>query len=66
MSGCLFCKIVAGEIPSKKLYEDDTVFAFQDISPQAPLHALIVPREHIASLNELGQNHDAMAGAMLR
>jgi len=66
MSGCLFCKIVAGEIPSKKLYEDDTVFAFQDISPQAPLHALVVPREHIANLNELGPAHDAIAGAMLR
>ena len=66
MSGCLFCKIVAGEIPSKKLYEDDTVFAFQDLDPQAPLHALVVPREHIANLNELGTGHDAIAGAMLR
>jgi len=66
MADCLFCKIVAGEIPSKKLYEDDVVFAFQDINPQAPLHALVVPREHIANLNELGVGHDAVAGAMLR
>lgn len=66
MADCLFCKIAAGQIPSKKLYEDDVVYAFQDISPQAPLHALVIPREHIASLNELGTTHDAMAGAMLR
>jgi len=66
MADCLFCKIAAGQIPSTKLYEDDTVFAFKDINPQAPLHALVIPREHIASLNELGAGHDAMAGAMLR
>jgi len=66
MADCLFCKIIAGQIPSKKLYEDDTVYAFQDINPQAPLHALVIPREHIASLNELSPGHDAMAGAMLR
>ena len=61
MADCLFCKIAAGQIPSKKLYEDDVVFAFRDINPQAPLHALVIPREHIASLNELGTGHDAMA-----
>ena len=66
MADCLFCKIIAGQIPSKKLYEDDVVFAFQDINPQAPLHALVIPREHIANLNELGPAHDALAGAMLR
>jgi len=66
MTDCLFCKIIAGQIPSSTLYEDDTIFAFRDIDPQAPLHALVVPREHIASLNELGPGHDAMAGAMLR
>jgi histidine triad (HIT) family protein len=66
MADCLFCKIVAGQIPSTKLYEDDTVVAFKDASPQAPLHALIVPREHIANLNELGPGDDAMVGAMLR
>ena len=66
MADCLFCKIAAGQIPSVKLYEDDTVFAFKDIDPQAPLHALVIPREHIASLNELDAGHDTMAGAMLR
>jgi len=49
---CLFCKIIAGQIPSQKVYEDDEVFAFEDISPQAPTHVLIVPKEHIVSLQE--------------
>jgi len=49
MSDCLFCKIIAGEIPSKKLYEDDQCFAFYDIDPQAPTHFLVIPKEHIAS-----------------
>ena len=47
---CLFCKIVAGEIPSTKVYEDDTVLAFRDINPQAPTHILVIPKEHIASV----------------
>ncbi len=50
---CLFCKIVAGEIPSKKVFEDDLTYAFRDINPQAPTHILVVPRKHIASLAEL-------------
>jgi histidine triad (HIT) family protein len=66
MADCLFCKIAAGQIPATKLYEDGTVVAFKDINPQAPLHALVIPREHIASLNELATGHDALAGAMLR
>jgi histidine triad (HIT) family protein len=66
MTDCLFCRIVAGDVPATRLYEDETVVAFKDINPQAPLHALIVPREHVASLNELGASHDAMAGSMLR
>jgi histidine triad (HIT) family protein len=49
---CLFCKIVAGEIPSKKVFEDDLTFAFRDINPQAPTHILVVPRKHIGSLEE--------------
>ena len=49
MSDCLFCKIAAGEIPSKKVYEDELVFAFYDISPQAPVHYLVIPKQHIAS-----------------
>ena len=50
---CLFCKIIAGEIPSTKVFENDKVYAFRDISPEAPVHVLIVPKEHIASANEL-------------
>lgn len=54
---CLFCKIIAGDIPSQKVYEDDKVFAFKDIDPQAPFHILIIPKEHIASAAEInGQN----------
>ena len=51
MSDCLFCKIIAGEIPSAKVYEDETVFAFRDINPQAPTHVLVVPKAHIADCN---------------
>lgn len=50
---CLFCKIIAGEIPSSKVYEDDNIYAFNDINPQAPVHILIVPKEHIESANEI-------------
>ena len=50
---CLFCKIIAGEIPSAKVYENDAVFAFRDIQPQAPVHILIVPKKHIASVDEV-------------
>ncbi len=53
MSDCIFCKIINGEIPSKKVYETDKVYAFQDIKPEAPVHVLIIPKEHIASHNEL-------------
>ena len=49
MNDCLFCKIIAGDIPSSKVYEDDKVFAFRDINPQAPVHVLVVPKEHIDS-----------------
>lgn len=52
MSDCLFCKIIAGEIPSTKVYEDDTVLAFRDIAPQAPTHILIIPKNHMDSLDE--------------
>lgn len=48
MDGCIFCKIAAGEIPSAKVYEDDTVLAFRDLDPQAPFHVLLIPKEHIA------------------
>ncbi len=58
MSDCLFCKIAAGEIPSKKVYEDDQVFVFWDINPKADVHLLLIPKVHVASLNELGDEHD--------
>ena len=53
MAGCLFCKIAAGEIPSKKLYEDDICTAFYDIAPQAPTHFLVIPKTHIGSVSEV-------------
>ena len=53
MSDCLFCKIVAGDIPSTKVYEDASVYAFRDIAPQAPTHILVIPKAHIASVNEV-------------
>ncbi|HWR34560.1 MAG TPA: histidine triad nucleotide-binding protein [Clostridia bacterium] len=52
MSDCLFCNIIAGKIPSKKVYEDERVFAFEDIHPQAPTHVLIIPKQHIEGLNK--------------
>ena len=57
---CLFCKIINGEIPSKKVYEDDRVYAFYDISPMAPVHVLIVPKQHISSMNEITAENSAV------
>ncbi len=62
---CLFCKIAAGEIPSEKVYEDDICIAFDDINPQAPTHVLIVPREHLASLDKAEKNHKETLGHLL-
>jgi histidine triad (HIT) family protein len=59
---CLFCKIVAGTIPSKKMYEDEQVYAFADIDPRAPVHILIVPKKHIASLAEADVSDTALLG----
>lgn len=59
---CLFCKIIEGEIPSTKIYEDDTVYAFLDIEPQAPTHIIIVPKLHIASGNDLTDENSAVVG----
>jgi histidine triad (HIT) family protein len=59
---CLFCKIIAGEIPSKKVFEDNLTYAFRDINPQAPTHILIVPRKHIASLAEAGDDDEMLLG----
>ena len=59
---CLFCKIIAGDIPSTKVYEDETVYAFRDINPQAPTHILVIPKIHIASVAEVsGENSDVVA-----
>lgn len=63
---CLFCKIISGEIPSTKVFEDDQMIAFNDIGPKAPLHVLIVPRKHIETLNDLTPEDDALVGAMTR
>ena len=63
---CLFCKIVTGEIPAVKVYEDDRVIAFNDINPQAPMHVLVVPKQHIATLNELSAKDDELVGTMVR
>ena len=60
MNDCLFCKIAAGEIPSKKVYEDDQVYAFYDIDPQAPTHFLVIPKAHIASCGEITPENSAV------
>jgi len=62
MSDCLFCKIIAGQIPSKKVYEDEHTFAFEDIDPQAPTHVLIVPKRHVAGLKEAQETDAATIG----
>lgn len=63
---CLFCRIVAGEIPATRVFEDDRLLAFTDINPQAPMHVLVIPKQHIATLNELNEGHDELIGAMVR
>jgi histidine triad (HIT) family protein len=62
---CLFCKIVRGEIPCKKVYEDEEVIAFHDINPVAPVHFMLVPRQHLVSLMDAGEAHAALLGKML-
>ncbi len=62
---CIFCKIVRGEIPSKKVYEDDDLYAFHDIHPAAPVHFMIIPKQHIASLLDAEGSHEALLGKML-
>jgi len=65
MADCLFCKIVAGQIPSAVVYQDDQVVAFRDINPQAPFHVLVAPTRHIATLNDIGPDDHALVGAMI-
>ena len=60
MTDCLFCKIIAGDIPSTKVYEDETVFAFRDINPQAPTHVLVIPKTHISGCNGVTADNSAV------
>ncbi|NLJ78497.1 MAG: histidine triad nucleotide-binding protein [Tissierellia bacterium] len=62
MGDCLFCKIVDGEIPSEILYEDERVLAFKDVNPQAPVHILVIPKEHIESMNDIDESNSHVIG----
>jgi histidine triad (HIT) family protein len=62
---CIFCKIIAGQIPSRKAFEDDHLLAFHDINPWAPVHVLIIPKQHIATLADVGPEHHDLMGRML-
>ena len=62
---CIFCKIAAGVIPARKVHEDDELIAFHDINPWAPVHVLVIPKVHIATLADVGPEHDALLGRML-
>jgi len=66
MADCLFCKMAGKEIPVAFVYEDEHMFVLDDINPQAPMHVLVIPRRHIATLNELSAQDDGLVGAMLR
>ena len=65
MKNCLFCKIIEGEIPSERVYEDDFVIAFRDIAPQAPVHILVVPKEHITSVADITETNSYLAAKCL-
>jgi len=65
MEGCIFCRIAAKEIPASVVYEDTEMLAFDDISPKAPVHVLLIPKEHFASLNELPAGREGLLGRML-
>src|SRR6476660_10272369 len=64
-SNCIFCKIVRGEIPSRKVYEDDEILAFHDINPIAPTHFMLIPKKHIGSLAEVGSDDAGVIGRMM-
>jgi histidine triad (HIT) family protein len=66
MSECVFCKIVSGEIPCEKVYEDDEILAFNDINPQTPVHIVIIPKKHVEDISVLGEKDDGLAGKILR
>jgi histidine triad (HIT) family protein len=65
MTDCIFCKIVAGQIPSRKVYEDDDMFAFHDINPVAPVHFMIIPKKHVDSLAAVTEEHAPVLGRMM-
>ncbi|MGC4077057.1 MAG: histidine triad nucleotide-binding protein [Rubrivivax sp.] len=62
---CIFCKIAAGQIPAKKVYEDEELLVFHDINPWAPVHVLVIPKQHVATLADTGPEHEALLGRML-
>jgi histidine triad (HIT) family protein len=62
---CIFCKIIAGQIPSKKVYEDEDIYAFHDINPWAPVHFLMVPKAHVPSMAQLGTEHERVMGRIM-
>lgn len=64
-SACIFCRIVRGEIPATPVFETEAVLAFRDLNPQAPVHVLVIPKQHVGSLAELDPRHEAAAGALL-
>jgi histidine triad (HIT) family protein len=64
VSDCLFCRIAGGEIPSKKVYEDESVYAFEDIAPKAPTHVLVIPKKHISRLADVSPGDEALLGAV--
>ena len=65
MQNCIFCKIVGGEIPSKKVFENDDLFAFEDINPVAPVHVIVIPKRHIETLNDVSETDTALLGRLL-
>ena len=64
MTDCIFCKIVQGEIPAEKVYENEHVVAFNDLNPQAPVHILVIPKKHISTINDISQDDTALIGEM--
>jgi len=66
MTDCLFCKIVAGDIPAEKLYEDDEVLVFKDIAPQAPVHFLVIPKKHIVDPSDVSEEDEKLIGKLMR
>jgi histidine triad (HIT) family protein len=66
MSDCLFCKIVEGKVPARIVHQDADTLAFEDINPQAPVHVLVIPKKHVATLNDLAPEDDAVMGKLLR